>query len=215
MIGFASHSGNKLNTATLTFHGWGVMIAPSTAHPPSPGVRYAIDNGAWTAFCKKQEFDDRAFIRLVERHGAGADFVIVPDIVAAGMRSLDFSLSWLPRLERFPRLLIAVQDGMNEQTIANVLSLRPGLGIFLGGSTEWKLKTMYDWGRVARSGKWYYHVGRVNTVRRIRLCEEAGADSFDGSGVTKYFEDKFDRLNAARQQRSLLRPETGMEISNA
>jgi len=27
--------------------------------------------------------------------------------------------------------------------------------------------------------KCYYHVGRVNTVRRIRRCWQAGADSFD------------------------------------
>lgn len=32
----------------------------------------------------------------------------------------------------------------------------------------------------------YLHVGRVNTKKRIRLCQEAGADSFDGSGVSRF-----------------------------
>lgn len=206
MIGYASHSGNKKTLAAMAAGGWGCFISPSTGHPPLAHMRYAIDNGAWTAHIRQQEFNGDAFQRLVERHGMGADFIILPDIVAGGMDSLRFSLEWLPRLAAYPRLLFAVQDGMDYQTVANVLSARPGLGVFLGGSTEWKLATIYEWGRVTRGGRWYYHVGRVNTRRRVRLCAEAGANSFDGSGVAKFFDNTFDLLDGARRQGNLLRP---------
>jgi len=55
------------------------------------GFRYALDNGAWTAF---REFTEgkratpepclQSFRKAVDKLGAGADFIIVPDIVMGG-----------------------------------------------------------------------------------------------------------------------------------
>lgn len=204
MIGYASNTRTRRNLKALSDAGWRIMVTPQNPLPPR-GFRYAIDNGAWPAFVNGLPFDVAAFEALVATAGVGADFIVLPDIVAAGRKSLEFSLSWIPRLERFPRLLLAVQDDMHYQEITNVLSLRPGLGIFLGGSTEWKLATILEWGRVAASGHWYYHVGRVNSRRRIRLCAEAGADSFDGTSATRYA-CTLRLLDGAARQASLLSP---------
>lgn len=121
------------------------------------------------------------------------------------MRSLEFSLSWIPRLLHLKSILLPVQDGMDVPSVAAVLREHSNAGIFLGGSTEWKLATMYQWGTVAATLGRHYHVGRVNTARRIRLCEEAGADSFDGTSATM-FSCTLPLLEAARQNRSLLTP---------
>ena len=86
-----------------------------------------------------------------------------------------------------------------------MLRAYPNLGIFLVGSTEWKLKTMYAWGMMACGARRYYHVGRVNSARRIRLAAEAGADSFDGTSATM-FSCTVPLLDAARSQPSLLVP---------
>jgi hypothetical protein len=142
---------------------------------------------------------------LVERHGASCDFVVIPDIVAGGIKSLEFSLSWLPRLKHLKKLLLPVQDGMDVTTVGDVLRGVPNMGIFLGGSTEWKLATMYSWGVVAAVMRRHYHVGRVNTMRRIRLAAEAGADSFDGTSATM-FSCTLPKLECARRQPSLLAP---------
>jgi hypothetical protein len=68
--------------------------------------------------------------------------------------------------------------------------IRPHLadvvGIFVGGSTDWKLATMRQWGALARECRTYCHVGRVNTVRRIRMCQDAGVDSFDGTSASRF-----------------------------
>jgi len=58
---------------------------------------------------------------------------------------------------------------------------------------------------VAAERRRYFHVGRVNTARRIRLCAEAGADSFDGTSVSRYAQT-LPLLESARQQPSLLAP---------
>lgn len=204
MKGYASNTGTRRNLDALRSAGWSILLTPDNPIARE-GLSHGIDNGAWKAFMRSQPFDEAAFLPLVDRHGKDADFVVVPDIVAGGMKSLDFSLSWLPRLAHVNKPLLPVQDGMDVATVAAVLKESPQLGIFLGGSTEWKLATMYEWGTLATEMDRHYHVGRVNTARRIRLCEEAGADSFDGTSATM-FSCTLPLLEAARQGRSLLTP---------
>jgi hypothetical protein len=59
-------------------------------------------------------------------------------------------------------------------------------GIFLGGSTEWKLKRMSDWGEFCAAKRCWYHVARVNTRGRFRMAHAAGADSVDGSSASRF-----------------------------
>jgi hypothetical protein len=210
MIGYASNTGTKRNLKALQDHGWGILLGPD-----NPKYRYgmsnAIDNGAWGCYQQGVPFRDKPFMDLVEKSGESADFVVIPDIVAGGMKSLDFSMSWYSRLSHLPLLLLPVQDGkdgipdMDVTTVSRVLYETPNLGIFLGGSTEFKLATMYDWGIVAEETNCYYHVGRVNSMRRIRLCAESGADSFDGTSATM-FSCSLPKLERANKQPSLLTP---------
>jgi hypothetical protein len=190
--------------AQLRTNGWRILLTPDNA-TRRDGFSFAIDNGAWGCHQKGIPFQEKPFVTLIEKYGSLADFVICPDIVAGGEKSLDLSLQWLPRLTHLRRVLLPVQDGMSMPQVFNVLRHFPSVGIFLGGSTEWKLRTLYDWGVLAAAtGRWY-HVGRVNTRRRIRLCAEAGATSFDGTSASMYA-ISVPRLEDARRQPSLLRP---------
>lgn len=195
-MAYAAHTGTRRNLAALDAAGWGLLLSPGK--PRDPRFRHALDNGAWGAHQRGVPFDVAAFERHVAAHGDGAEFVVVPDIVAGGMASLRLSLDWLPRLDGVGRrLLVAVQDGMVIADVAPHLS--PTVGIFVGGSTAWKLATMRAWGRLARARAAYLHVGRVNTIRRIRLCQDAGADSFDGTSATRYA-STLPKLDTARRQ---------------
>jgi hypothetical protein len=168
------------------------------------GFPYALDNGAWTAFQKGEPFDEPAFMDAVNALGSGADFIVIPDIVAGGRRSLQFSLRWLPTLLMHPKiacpLLLAAQDGMEFRQVAPFLD--KSVGLFLGGSTEWKLKNAIGWTRAAKQLGAVVHIGRVNTVKRVNLCGAAGADSFDGSGPSR-FAVELARLENARRQTSM------------
>jgi hypothetical protein len=211
MIGYASNTGTRRNLNALRERGWRILLTPDNPRPPE-NLRFAIDNGAWKAFQQKIPFDNEAFGGLVERYGSAADFVVLPDIVAGGKDSLAFSVSWLPRLSTLKHLLLPIQDGMSHHEVGIVLRQNPKVGLFLGGSTEYKLREMYAWGAVAHAWKRWYHVGRVNTRRRIRLCAEAGADSFDGTSATMYA-STLPLLDAAARFSSLLSPARMMGIA--
>lgn len=99
--------------------------------------------------------------------------------------SLRLTARWLPRVERYGApMLIGVQDGMTPRDVAPWVS--GGVGVFLGGSTPYKLASAIAWGRWCLERGVHFHIARVNTAKRIRLCQEARASSFDGTSATRY-----------------------------
>ncbi len=54
--------------------------------------------------------------------------------------------------------------------------------LFVGGSTEWKLSgSARELVREARARGKSTHMGRVNSLRRLRYAESIGCDSADGT----------------------------------
>ena len=201
MICYASRTGTRRNLAAMRAHDWRLLVSRAGAWR-TEGFPYALDNGAWADFQAGRSFDEDAFERLVDRLGAGADWVVLPDIVAGGLRSLDLSIRWLNRcLAACPMALLAVQDGMEEHHVAPVVG--PSVVVFLGGSTAWKLATMGAWGAFCRARSLHYHVARVNTARRFRMAHAASARSVDGSSATRYAVS-IRRLDLASRQPDLL-----------
>lgn len=200
MIAYASRTGTKRNLTALRDNGWRLLVSAAGCLR-SEGFQYALDNGAWSAFSQGRPFDERAFELALRRMGAAADWTVVPDIVAGGLASLELSLRWMPRvLNESPRALIAVQNGMEPSDVRPFLGTR--VGIFVGGDTAWKLRTLATWGRLGRDTGCWVHVGRVNSAKRIHQCGVDGAHSFDGTSVTR-FAKNLGRLEHARQQLAL------------
>ncbi len=184
MIGYASRTGTKRNLAALREAGWRLLVSAKGVLR-TEGFPYALDNGAWSAHQQGQPFDFPAFERALSLLGKGADWTVLPDIVAGGLPSLKLSLEWLPRvLDVSPRALIAVQDGMTPAELRPHLGDR--VGIFVGGSDRWKLEYLERWGLLAAELGCWLHVGRVNTARRIAACKSVGATSFDGTSASRY-----------------------------
>lgn len=185
MLGYPTNTGTRRNLDALREAGWRILLTPQNP-TPKPDLKFACDNGAWSCHQRNVPFDETGFKRLIDRVGGAADFVIAPDIVAGGDQSLLFSESWMPYLRNMRLVLLAIQDGITADAAGEFLRHHPNAGLFLGGSTEYKLQTMFAWGLVAHAFGRYYHVGRVNTARRIQLAAEAGADSFDGTSASRY-----------------------------
>ena len=205
MISYASRTGTRKNLAALRGAGWRLLVTPSCVR--AEGFQYALDNGAWSAFCQKTNWDDVLFEKALRKVGANADFVVVPDIVAGGLKSLDLSVQWLPKVLDETRLaLIAVQDGMQEVDVQPLLNER--VGVFVGGSTDWKLDTIPLWSRLAKRCGAYIHVGRVNSAKRIAVCQMHSIDSIDGTSASR-FSKTVPRLDAALRQKSIF---TGFEV---
>jgi len=211
---FASSTGTQSTLKALQRNGWKLLMSPATLirsrgkmaqrWPDGSPAPYALDNGAWTCHQQGKPFDEDAFRWAYDRIGADAEWVVAPDIVGGGIKSLDLTCSWLHRLHH-SRVLIAVQDGIEPHHVEPLMA--PGRGIFLGGSTDYKLSMMVKWGDVAARHGAYYHVARVNTVRRVRMAQCARAHSVDGSSVTQ-FPSTLTRLQRARNQQCLFKPPT-------
>lgn len=190
MICYASRTGTKTNLEALRRHGWRIMVSASGVWR-CEGFAYAIDNGAWTVHKQGTSWDPEPWKELVELGASDADFVMAPDIVEGGLKSLELTKSWLPWMDTRVRLtLIPVQDGMTTDDL-RPLGLGRWRGIFLGGSDRWKEQTMQVWGDFCQEVDCWYHVGRVNTARRIEMAARARADSIDGSSPSRYHQNTY------------------------
>lgn len=204
MIAYCSVTGNIATQAAIFAAGWRWLFAPNNIRKVEG--RYAPDNGAWSAYKQGTQFDAQAFKKLLSSHAERADWIVLPDIVAGGRASLELTESWLTKLSKgysHKLLLIAVQDGIEPRHIEPLLAF-PNVGLFLGGETEYKLERGRDWGAFAYNNGLYFHVGRVNTARRILWCNSIDADSFDGTSVAKYA-STLPELTRAMNKRSLFR----------
>jgi hypothetical protein len=185
MICYASRTGTKRNLNALRAHGWGLLVSRAGIWRTEGFERICGDNGAWADFRAGREFDEDAYERFLDWLPVTPDWLVLPDIVAGGLRSLALSVRYSNRCAAVsPLCLLAVQDGIEPTDVAPLVG--PRLGIFLGGSTEWKLKRMIEWGSFCAERGIHYHVARVNTLKRMYLAIAAGADSIDGSSVSRY-----------------------------
>lgn len=155
--------------------GW--LLSPAGWRKPHRWMTYALDNGAFPAWMKKVEWDETAFLCMLDAASKcqqAPRWMIVPDVVADREATIARWHDWAPKLRRFSwPLAFAVQDGMNQCDIPGDADL-----VFVGGSTEWKWRTVWNWCQQNKR----VHVGRVNGYRGLWDCHRAGAESCDGTG---------------------------------
>lgn len=183
---YATCTNTRRNLDAMHRQGCRVLMGPDqlSRWADTPPLAWALDNGAYGCWKAGKAFDSEAFAATVARWGDGADWIVAPDIVTGGLASLDLSLAWLPRLLPIAPVLIAVQDGMEPADVCPHLSGR--VGIFVGGSTAWKWRTLPSWAALAARVGCRLHVGRVNSARAIRLCASLGVTSCDGTSLSMY-----------------------------
>jgi hypothetical protein len=155
----------------------GHLYSPGGQRGPFHFISYALDNGAYGAHLKKQPFDVAAWRSLLDwakLSGRAPLWALVPDVVGDRLATLAAWDEYSPVLRSYGwPLAFAVQDGMTYSDVPRDASV-----VFVGGSTDWKWKTMADWCAAFPR----VHVGRVNTYRRLWDCHDAGAESCDGTG---------------------------------
>jgi hypothetical protein len=181
-----------------------VRAARAAVHPPDAdrpditegcGIRWAADNDCFNGF------DPGRYLDLLQAisYRAGCLFVTAPDVVADAKATLALFEHWQPVLARVwatvneadvepgvpvhqPIALVA-QDGLEHLPVP----WEHLQALFLGGSSQWKLgpHAAALVREAKQRGKWV-HVGRVNTLQRIRWCMALGVDSIDGSGFARF-----------------------------
>lgn len=149
------------------------------------GWPWAADNDAYNGL------DEPAFVRmlLALRGVPGCLFVAAPDVVGDAAATLELFDRWSVsiRAHRLPVALVA-QNGLEDLEVPWPMVD----ALFIGGvpdstGAEWKISPAAC--RLVkeanRRGLWT-HMGRVNTLQRVRYAAGIGCDSADGSGLARF-----------------------------
>lgn len=159
----------------------GYIDTPKQGNRRPAGVTWCADNGCFG----KGYPGDLAWFGWLEKNAHDAAtclFAVAPDVVGDATATLVRSLPWLPRIRTlgYPAALVA-QDGLEGMDVPwdkfDVL--------FIGGTTEWKLgpHARHLAAEAKAHGK-HVHMGRVNSLRRLRYADAIGCDSADGTYIT-------------------------------
>lgn len=191
----------QTRAADLTRRLWTLGLGECTARGELPPRRrpWFYDNGAFKDWTAGKPFDKEAFLsdldsiyRAIDR----PEWIVLPDIVAGGVESLEYSSRWVHRCRGLAPLYLAVQDGMTETDVAPLLPHVAGL--FVGGTLGWKVSTGRAWARFAHENQRRCHVGRVGTPRRVKWAMRIDADSID-SALPLWSEDNLTRFLGAME----------------
>lgn len=158
--------------------GW--LLGPTGWRTPHQWMPYGCDNDKFAATVKRRPWDEIAYERMLvrvvamERLGRPPLWMLVPDVPFDREGTLIEWKRWAPKIKSYGwRLAFAVQDGMTQSDVPADADV-----IFVGGTTEWKLATIWYWCENNPD----VHVGRVNGYRGLWHCHDAGAKSVDGTG---------------------------------
>lgn len=141
----------------------------------------AVDNGAFGCFKSGKPFNDDLFLRNVEKVnkiGLEPLFIVCPDIVAGGLRSLDFSMSYLDKID-YDKIALVVQDGMIKDDVLPIIDNFQYL--FVGGSVKWKWQTAEEWVKIAHKSGIPCHIGQCGRLWMLEAADRFKADSVDST----------------------------------
>jgi len=153
------------------------MITKRMGQQPPPGQPWAADNGR---FSRPEEYTDAAFLAwLASMPVESCLFATAPDVVGDAAATLALSAPMFSRIRGLGyRVALVAQDGLEDLPIP----WDEFDALFIGGATAWKLSDAAA--QIAKEaqhrGKWV-HMGRVNSLRRLRYAESIGCDSADGT----------------------------------
>jgi hypothetical protein len=167
----------------------GCMTTPNQGNRIPPGAWWAADNGAFGAHFVGGDAWFAWLRRKVRDYGRERClFAVAPDVPMDAAATLATSRKWLAmiRVLDIPAAFCA-QDGAHEPGMVPWSEFDV---LFIAGSTAFKegqhARALAAHAKALGKG---VHVGRVNSRRRLRIAEDFGADSCDGTFL-RYGPDK-------------------------
>jgi hypothetical protein len=198
MIGSASIP--SLKTIQTQIPNVGMLFQPTTLRIPR--CVYACDNGVYAAWTKERVWDQKMhtdYLNMLNRLPCDnpPKWVLLPDAVADWPRTRELASIYLPILRQRGYLVaLALQDGC---CFEEVLEISPDW-VFVAGSTQWKEANILPICEFFKPRGIRVHVGRVNTKRRLVLCQSSGVDSVDGTTLNKFRNISLPVISSAMKQ---------------
>lgn len=158
----------------------GVMMHPRIGNQdPLEKVPWAADNGC---FSQGDAFHEDPWFRWIDSKEVAWGtclFATAPDVMLDPAATLIRSLPVLPKIrERGIPAAFVLQDGVTESQVPwDLIDV-----VFVGGSTEYKLsEPAYRMVALARTRGKTAHLGRVNSLRRLKAARVSAFSSADGT----------------------------------
>ena len=175
---YATASGPRVRDAIR--HGLlGMITTPAAGNIVPAGVDWCADNSCFTP---GRYPGDTAYLRWLTARAdraARCAFATAPDIPFDAAATLNRAVPMLERIRAagYPAALVA-QDGL--ENLAVPWSSFDAL--FIGATTSWKLgSAAAALAAEARARGLTVHMGRVNSLRRLRYANTIGCHSVDGT----------------------------------
>lgn len=122
-----------------------------------------------------------AWLQRLAPHAARCAFAVAPDVVGDAASTIARSLPFLPLIRSLGyRAAFVAQNGQERLPVP-----WDEFGVlFIGGDDEWKLGApMRELAAEARLRGKRVHMGRVNSLKRMRYARAIGCDSADGTFI--------------------------------
>lgn len=150
----------------------GQMVTPESGNRVVPGARWAMDNG-----CFSDRWTPARWLAALDRDRdtPGCLWAVVPDVVGDARATNERWARWHGAArDRGYRCAYVMQNGCRSYPSCSA--------VFVGGDTAWKLgpEARALVARARAEGLWV-HMGRVNSLRRLRYAAAIGCDSVDGT----------------------------------
>lgn len=143
---------------------------------------WAADNGCFVDVVKPGSFKPARWLAwLAEATPAACSWATLPDVVGQAWATWERSYGYLETVRALGyRPSIVLQDGLTRELLDSILGVVDD--VFIGGSTEWKLGPQARQATfAAKAAGAQVHMGRVNSLKRLRYATEIGCDSADGT----------------------------------
>ena len=203
---YTSNAYSKFDLDNIRELNLGILIAGNSNFKPSKKWHefpLAMDNGAYQNYLKGLEFDEYNFYSCLDNClDYELNFVVLPDIVAGGIHSLAYSLSFIDRLSDF-KLAFAVQDGILTEDVQPYVDKLHY--IFLGGTTYFKAKESANWSQFAHDNNLKFHYARTGTLQYLQNAENVNSDSCDSASFVRNKTYNIIRSHYEQRQQQLFR----------
>ena len=160
----------------------GVMFQPGggagIGRGPLRFVRWAADNGCYAQGERFDTGDWLAWLAELRPYRDRCLFAVAPDVLADPLATWERSWPYIQTIRQLGfRPAYVSQDGETRWPDGTAC-------LFIGGSDDWKLsEPSYALARRAKDAGLWVHMGRVNSMQRLRACWVSGIDSADGTFV--------------------------------
>lgn len=174
MLYLTPASGQEVREA-IADGSFGQIVTPKSGDKIVEGATWALDNG-----CFSERWSESRWKKNIGRYKDVPNclFAVIPDVVANAAATDELWYKWSTFVKEYGyKPAYFLQNGCTHIP-------DDAEAIFTGGDTDWKLGSeAREWLSEAQKRELWCHMGRVNSLKRLRYAYDLGYDSVDGTFI--------------------------------